>query len=299
MIIRHFQASDFLPVTELLNRTYRRSARMSGLTPDRFKQEINSRGGNLMSDYLVLEGRDSEVLGFCGYSTPANSARARMDGPIIAYSERGQGLGKRMWHELADLMRSRRVASVSVLLEEENRLAAKFLDKLGFQRNSTQIIVTCDRPYQGKVDVTPGITIRRVAEGVHFDRDAYVEAHGRLFEKRSRSLLDLLIALPDYNIFVAEKRGEIVGFLELELVEDTAIIESFGVRPDQRRRGFGSSLLKAAMEYAWKQDGIKLVRQIWKTDQPEFLRVYTSLGFKQKTALLNLEKAINNPAPAL
>lgn len=294
MIIRHFQASDFSPVTELLNRSYRHSARMSGLTPDRFKAEINARGGNLMSDYLVLEGRDSEVLGFCGYSTPASAAKARMDGPIIAYSERGQGLGRRMWHELADLMRSRRVNSVSVLLEEENRVAAKFLDRLGFKRNSTQLIVTCDRPFQGRVEVPRGLTISRITEGSAFDRDAYISAHGKLFESRSRQFLDLLIALPDYNIFVAEQDGKIVGFLELELAEDTAIIESFGVMADQRRKGFGSSLLKQALEYAWKQDGVKLVRQIWKTEQPEFLQVYTSLGFKQKTALHHMEKAISS-----
>lgn len=292
MIIRHFQASDFSPVTELLNRSYRHSARMSGLTPDRFKAEITARGGNLMQDYLVLEGRDSEVLGFCGYSTPASASKARMDGPIIAYSERGQGLGRRMWHELADLMRSRRVNSVSVLLEEENRVAAKFLDRLGFKRNTTQLIVTCDRPFQGRVEAIPGSVIRRINEDTSFDRDAYLKAHGKLFETRSRQFLDLLVSLPDYSIFVAEKEGRIVGFLELELVEDAAIIESFGVMPEQRRLGFGSALLKAALEYAWKQDGVKLVRQIWKTDQPEFLQVYTALGFKQKTALYHMEKAI-------
>lgn len=292
MIIRHFQAADFSPVTELLNRTYRRSATMSGLTPDRFKQEISSRGGNLMQDYLVLEGRDEKVLGFCGYSTPADAAKARMDGPIIAYSERGQGLGRRMWHELADLMRSRKVSSVSVLLEDENRIAARFLDGLGFRRNSTQLIVTCDRPFQGKAEAVSGTTIRRITEGDAFDRDAYLAAHSKLFEARSRSFLDLLISLPDYNLFVVERQGDILGFLELELVEDTAIIESFGVRPDQRRKGIGSSLLKSALEYAWKQDGTRLVRQIWKTEQPEFLRVYTALGFKQKTALHNMEKAI-------
>ncbi len=245
-----------------------------------------------MQDYLVLENRESEILGFCGYSTPGGAAKARMDGPIIAYSERGQGLGKRMWHELADLMRSRRISSVSVMLEEENKIAARFLDRLGFRRNSTQIIVTCDKPYQGRVEVSPGVTIRRISDAALFDREAYLEAHGKLFERRSLSFLDLLVSLPDYNIFVAQAGGEIVGFVELELVEDTAVIESFGVRTDQRRKGIGSSLLKAALEFAWKQDGVKLVRQIWKTEQPEFLRVYTALGFKQKTALVNMEKAI-------
>ena len=294
MIIRHFQAADFAPVTELLNQTYRRSATMSGLTPDRFKEEITSRGGNLMQDYLVLEGRDSEVLGFCGYSTPAKASKARMDGPIIAYSERGQGLGQRMWHELADLMRSRRVDSVTALLEKENRIAARFLDRIGFRHNSTQLIVTCEEPFQGKVDVPAGTTIRRVTEGDVFDRDAYIQAHSKMFEPRSRGYLDLLIALVDYNIFVLEKQGEIIGLLELELVENTGIIEYFGVRPDQRRKGYGSSLLRSALDYAWKQDGTTLVRQIWKTEQPEFLQVYTGLGFKQKTALHHMEKAISS-----
>lgn len=245
-----------------------------------------------MQDYLVLEGPDAEVLGFCGYSTPASMAKARMDGPIIAYSERGQGFGQRMWYELADLMRSRKVSSVSVLLEEENRIAARFLDRLGFRRNSTQLIVTCDKPYQGKATVPQGVTIRRITEGEVFDRDAYIQAHGKLFQVRSRPFLDLLIALPDYNLFVAERGSQIVGFLELEMVEDTAIIESFGVGVEHRRKGLGSALLKQALAYAWKQNGTKLVRQIWKTDHPEFLTVYTSLGFKQKTALHHMEKAI-------
>jgi len=245
-----------------------------------------------MRDYLVLEGRDSEVLGFCGYSTPGDATKARMDGPIIAFSERGQGLGQRMWHELADLMRSRRVSSVSVLLEEDNKIAQRFLDRLGFVRNSTQLIVTCDRPFEGRAEPAPGIAIRRITGREPFDKNAYLAAHSKLFERRSESFLDLLIALPDYNIFVAERGDEIVGFLELEVDESTAIIESFGVSPNHRRKGCGSSLLRVALDYAWKQDGVKLVRQIWKTEEPEFLRVYTALGFKQKTALHSMEKAI-------
>lgn len=292
MIIRHFQASDYAPVTNLLNRSYRQSARMSGLTPDRFKQEIVSRGGNLHQDYLVLEGRDQEIIGFCGYCTPSSASKARMDGPIIAYSERGQGLGQRMWHELADLMRSRRVNLVSVLLEEDNVQGARFLERLGFERHSTQLIVTCDRPFEGRRDSIPGLTIKRITSPEELDISAYTNAHGKLFETRSESFLDLLVKLPDYTIFVAEDQGQIVGFLELELVEDTVIIDSFGVQPNQRRRGIGSALLKAALEFAWRQDGVKLVRQIWKTEQPEFLNVYTALGFRQKTALLHMEKAL-------
>ena len=293
MIIRHFQASDFSPVTELINRSYNKSANLSGLTPDRFKQEITSRGGNLMQDYLVLESRDEEVVGFCGYSTPANANKARMDGPIVAYSERGQGLGQRLWHELADLMRSRRVNTVSVLLEDQNQIAAKFLDQLGFQKNSTQLIVTCDRPFEGRAEAPRGMTIRRITGSDHFDPDAYLAAYSKLFESRSRGYLDLLVSLPDYNIFVAEQNGQILGLLELEIMDETAIIEAFGVDPDSRRQGLGSALLKTALEHAWKQDGMQLVRQIWKTEQPEFLNVYTALGFKQKTALHHMEKAIS------
>ena len=35
MIIRHFQDADYTPVADLLKQTYRDSARLSGLTPDR------------------------------------------------------------------------------------------------------------------------------------------------------------------------------------------------------------------------------------------------------------------------
>lgn len=291
MIIRHFQASDYLPVADLLKQTYRDSARLSGLTPDRLKAEISERGGDPKKDYLVVESQEGDLLGFCGYST-LSGGQARMDGPVVAYSERGQGLGERLWHELADLMRSRRVSTVSVMLEDGNRLGERFLKRLGFKQGSTQLIVTCDQPYLGGKPEISGTVLRHVVGGAGFDRDAYIALHGKIFQARSRQFLDLLISLPDYHIFVAERDGQMVGFLELELAEETAIIESFGVHPDHRRSGLGSALLCSALEFAWQQPEVKLIRQIWKTDNPEFLKVYTSLGFRQKTALHLMTKAI-------
>ncbi len=291
MIIRHFQASDYLPVADLLKQTYRDSARLSGLTPDRLKAEISERGGDPKKDYLVVESQEGDLLGFCGYSTPSGG-QARMDGPVVAYSERGQGLGERLWHELADLMRSRRVSTVSVMLEDGNRLGERFLKRLGFKQGSTQLIVTCDQPYLGGKPEISGTVLRHVVGGAGFDRDAYIALHGKIFQARSRQFLDLLISLPDYHIFVAERDGQMVGFLELELAEETAIIESFGVHPDHRRSGLGAALLCSALEFAWQQPEVKLIRQIWKTDNPEFLKVYTSLGFRQKTALHLMTKAI-------
>lgn len=170
--------------------------------------------------------------------------------------------------------------------------AEQFLKRLGFKQGSTQLIVTCDQPYLGGKPEISGTVLRHVVGGAGFDRDAYIALHGKIFQARSRQFLDLLISLPDYHIFVAERDGQMVGFLELELAEETAIIESFGVHPDHRRSGLGSALLCSALEFAWQQPEVKLIRQIWKTDNPEFLKVYTSLGFRQKTALHLMTKAI-------
>ena len=292
MIIRHFQKSDFPPVAELLNRTYNKSSSLSGLTPDRLQHELVELGGDLKKNYLVLESQKGELVGFCGYSAPSGNGRARMDGPVIAYGERGQGLGERLWHELVDLMRSRKMSSVTAMLSDENRIASRFLTRLGFQRGSTQLIVTSDKPYEGKVSTPKGLTIHCIGPGDSLDKASYTALHSKLFEARGESFLDFLVSQPDYIFFVGERNGEMVGFLELELVDDTAIIESFGVHPSHRRNGFGSALLRSALDFAWRQSGVRLVRQIWKTEQPEFLKIYTRLGFRQKAAMFHMEKAI-------
>lgn len=294
MIIRHFQSSDYLAVTELLRHTYSDSVRLSNITPERLQVELSQRGGDPKKDYLVLESQKGALVGFCGYSAPTNSSGARLDGPVIAYSERGQGLGQRLWHELADLMNSRRVSTVSVMLEDENKIGAKFLKRLGFEQKSTQLIVTCEEPYQGRKPEIAGLSLRHVSAGIAFDRAAYVKLYGRLFDPRSQAFLDLLTGLPDYHFFIAERKDEMVGLLEMEIADEAAVIESFGIHPDFRRLGYGSALLRLALEFAWHQPGVKLVRQIWKTDNPEFLKVYTSLGFRQKAALHQLTKSIGN-----
>lgn len=46
MIIRHFQASDYSPVADLIKHTYSDSTRLASLTPERLKAEITERGGD-------------------------------------------------------------------------------------------------------------------------------------------------------------------------------------------------------------------------------------------------------------
>ena len=106
MLIRFFRDLDYAPVSQLLNAVYRNPTRMAHLTPERLRTEYRNRGTNPHENCVVLESPEGELVGFCGYE-PLPDGRALLDGPVLRNEFRGQGWGRRLWQEVADLLRAR------------------------------------------------------------------------------------------------------------------------------------------------------------------------------------------------
>ena len=290
MLIRFFREVDYAPVSQLLNQVYRDQARMTRWTPDRLRTEFKTRGTNPHENCVVLEDPEGDLVGFCGYD-PLPGGRALLDGPVLDLKVRGQGWGQRLWQEVSSLLKVRGIRTVSAVLGDGNDRAQRFLNELGFRRDKTDIIVVNDRKNRYQVPSPQGVTLRRA--GDELDLSAYEDLHASLFTRRSLAYLGVLFRNPDYLFFTAEFEGELVGHLELEILDEVATIEAFGVLPPYRRQGVGKALLAEALNHAWSREEVELVRQIWKTSEPGFLKVYLEMGFIEKASIHGLTRILD------
>lgn len=289
MVIRFFRELDYPPVSELLNLVYHNPTRMSRMTPERLRTEFNDRGTNPHESCVVLEAADGELVGFCGYD-PMPGGRALLDGPVLKADYRGQGWGQRLWEEVSGLLRARGIRTIGAVLGEDNAHAEGFLKHLGFEDEKTDLIVTCERRERHPVSVPDGVVIERA--GPDLDLAEYEDHHARMFARRSLGYLGVLARSGHYHIFTAREGRSLVGHLELEFLDDVATIEAYGVAPESRRRGLGRALLATALNHAWSEPSIRMVRQIWRTTEPGFLQVYLELGFVQKYAIRGLVRRV-------
>ncbi|MBI3928100.1 MAG: GNAT family N-acetyltransferase [Armatimonadetes bacterium] len=290
MDIRFFRDEDYAGVSELLNSVYRTAPPM---TSSRLRSEFEHRG-DLSELSVVLETPPGEIVGFCGYS-PLPEGRALLDGPVVKEAYRGKGWGQKLFEQIAGLLLARGLPTVSVVVGEDNTQARSFLSRLGFQEEKTDLIVVCEEPVHPRVEPPVGIAITK--EQPELDLEEYENFHAQLFERRSLAYLGVLVRSPSYSIYAAREGRTLVGFLELEYLDEVATIEGFGVSPEHRRRGIGRALLARALDDAWATEGVRRVRQIWKSSDKGFVRVYLDLGFVQKYSICGMIRQLG-PARA-
>jgi aminoglycoside 6'-N-acetyltransferase I len=89
-------------------------------------------------------------------------------------------------------------------------------------------------------------------------------------------------------IFVAEVKGQVVGFVEVGLrshadgcdpLRPVGFVEGWYVEPDHRRRGIGSALLGAAEDWARSQGCTEMASDTWIDNEPS-QRAHEALGFE-------------------
>lgn len=92
---------------------------------------------------------------------------------------------------------------------------------------------------------------------------------------------------PDYNVYVAEADGVIVGTFSLMIVDSIAhggvpfgIVEDVAVHPDCQRKGIGQRMMQFAMTHCREKRCYKLaLSSHLKREQAH--KFYESLGFEQ------------------
>jgi ribosomal protein S18 acetylase RimI-like enzyme len=102
---------------------------------------------------------------------------------------------------------------------------------------------------------------------------------------------------PDYELWIAEANGEIVGFIDLWTIHDfchggkLSFIENLYVAPKYRWLGVGSRLLQKLVERA-EEMGVLEIHIVTEFDNEPAIRLYKKHGLTKES--LQLEKNSNN-----
>jgi GNAT superfamily N-acetyltransferase len=155
----------------------------------------------------------------------------------------------------------------------------------------------------------------RVREARSADVDAMVELLGHLFRQekdfvpvaaKQRRALDILLAQPAMGrLFVLTRGPRIFGMVSLLFTISTAeggkvaLLEDLIVRPDHRGRGFGTRLLRAAVDWA-RKEGVMRITLLTDADNARARRLYLRHGFVASAMQpLRLNPAREAPSRAL
>jgi len=108
--------------------------------------------------------------------------------------------------------------------------------------------------------------------------------------------VDIYLAGEPLLSFVAEYRGQVVGFLlgdvksyEFGLAQ-SAWIETIGVDPDYQRHGLGGRLVKAFLDHC-RRSGLSSVHSLIKENDEGVRAFYERIGFA-RGELINMEKTL-------
>lgn len=134
----------------------------------------------------------------------------------------------------------------------------------------------------------------RVREARSTDIGAMVELLGYLFKQerdffpaaaKQRRALEILMAQPAMGrLFVLTRGLKILGMVSLLFTISTAEggkaawLEDLVVRPDQRDRGLGTRLLRAAVDWA-RKEGLTRITLLTDADNARARRLYLRQGF--------------------
>lgn len=97
--------------------------------------------------------------------------------------------------------------------------------------------------------------------------------------------------------FVAEKAGEVVGFIFSRTWGGVGWFGTFAVLPEHQGRGLGKKLIAASLDYLHRDPG-RLVGLETMFDSPYNLGLYLKLGFQAVTPTLLLTRTLECSIPA-
>ncbi len=202
---------------------------------------------------------------------------------------RGQGVFS-VLHSLAISDLKRRGCDKALLLSDGSSVSGlRFIQKIGAARDHSEYEMYLKRAGESRDNLVSGIKLRKASNAdakevarqnaIYFGDEHVDDAEG------ARVLL-----LPEeeekrgMTIFLAERCGQAVGKVHLQLIDGLGGIYGLGVLPEHRKKGLGRAILTMAVQWLKGAGAQEVMLQVV-TDNLNALRLYESCGFETTSVM--------------
>ncbi|KKK37431.1 GCN5 family acetyltransferase [Mesobacillus campisalis] len=254
-------------------------------------------------DYKLGAGRDgaggikevNEFMYFDGQALIGYIGICRFGGPwevngMVHPDYRRQGVFKKLSELVLEEWKRRNSDSMLLLCDREAEAGQRFIAKKQalYAHSEYEMFLRQDAFPQSQNE-TAGITFRKAAnaDAKEIARQNAIYFNGSRSDANEEAEIHVLPEEEEKRgmpCYLAEKDGEIVGKVNLQMTSQLGAIFGLGVVPEHRRNGYGRAILLMAIQKL-KEAGAKNVMLQVAAENANALNLYKSCGFETTSTM--------------
>ena len=239
-----------------------------------------------INELMYFDGE--RLIGYIGIGCFGGSSPPELMG-MVDPEYRGQGVFLAL-HNLAISELKRRGCDKALLLSDGRSVSGLgFIQKAGAVRDHSEYEMYLKRAGARRDNIVSDIILRKASNAdakevarqnaIYFGDDHVEDGQG------THALL-----LPEeeekrgMTIFLAERCGQVVGKVHLQLIDGLGCIYGLGVLPEHRKKGLGRAILTMAVQLLKGAGAQEVMLQVV-TDNLNALRLYEACGFEPTSVM--------------
>ena len=241
---------------------------------------------------LVADPADvGEALGLVGFLRRPGDRAAGILCPIVAAEARGRGAGGELLRAALAAAKQLGLETLTAGIGTRNRGGFSLLASQGFRPVRQSYLMRCTRAPESAGPEADGLAIEPARTS---DAEEILALHLACgLPGRDVSAVTADLGDGRHGFWLARRRGELVGFVELETHwPERPWVAFVGVEPELRDRGVGSGLVAWAVARAFEA-GARSAQLMLSPANRTALRAYEKVGFRRHRLVDVLERRVS------
>lgn len=246
--------------------------------------EAHAGGMKNINELMYFDG--DMLIGYMGICSFGGQATLEVNG-MVHPEYRNQGVFKFLYTLLVAEWMRRPESSMLLLCDRKSASGQGFIKTTGARYHHSE--------YEMFLNMSMEKSSSRVVDGIVFRKATNNDAReiarqDSIYFGDQPGANDEVIMLPEEEerkgviILLAEKDGEIIGKVHLQLVSGVGVIYGLGVLPQYRGKGYGRALLMEGIQKL-KQTGARKITLQVVVDNASALHLYQSSGFVETSVM--------------